>query len=334
MAEEGRSATRVLEQIESHLAKQNIRLGFCDSPYGEFIYANNRQAETWYLWDHQNEKADELKPCLRCLIKNLTLFVKPSDEFGNTVKLHVHVDAGRKYVIEAGIESQFSLSLLNKIAVADKQMLSKPVYIKAEPAKKTLFGNLYNLTGDSVYVEDYDKDAERIYQRACGNLGIKADEWPDPDDQGQNGQGGQQQGQGQRAPQPRDNRRSQNQGRQRRSKKRSRKKQGQRRKQQGGQKQQQNQGQNWVANLSNQREPDDQEWKELWSEFHELGIELHGREKWVNSEFPSLRKKHGQRFIEYDLLVEEIDNLDRELTGGAPPGFQGAFEPDDDLPFS
>lgn len=331
MAQE-KNATRVLEQIEAHLAKQNVRLGFCDSPYGELIYANNQYGDFWYLWDHHNEKAEELKPCLRCLIKNLKLFVKQNDKHGDTVKLHVHVDAGRKYVIESGAKSQFALSLLNKIAVADKAMLEKPVYIKMQPADKTMFGNLYSLDGEGVFVEDYDEDAERVYQRACGNLGVTPDEWPDPDQQPRRGQ---QQGQGRHQRQPRGNGRSQNQGRQRRSQRRSQQGQGQQRQQQGGQRQQQPQqgSQNWVANLDNQQEPQDQEWKELWSEFHELGIELHGRDKWVNKEFPSLRQKYNQRFLDYDKLVEEIDNLDRELSGGAPPGFEGAFEPDDDLPF-
>lgn len=152
------------QQIAQQIAQQNVllqqligllrqqqTLGFGESPRPRFIYCNRSNNCLWYWLNDAREVVPIAETALTGMIEKLE-FKQVERRGKDTWKVHLHVKADCRYVLEAGYDSNFSKSLLAALATLSPQQLQQPVTIEVQAAEadEVLFCRLYH-KGELVF---------------------------------------------------------------------------------------------------------------------------------------------------------------------------------------
>lgn len=149
------TTTKLLQAILDELRSQKQQLGFGHPPKSCYIYANRKYSKTlWYFW---NSALNEPEPIeFHALTGTIESLEIESKEFrGKTEqKVNLHILAERKYIIQAGSETQFAKGLLYALLHLPPKALTQPLTIAVEAGdtELVLFCRVYDpATGQSIY---------------------------------------------------------------------------------------------------------------------------------------------------------------------------------------
>ena len=160
----------LLQQLVDTL-QQRQSLGFGESPKVRFIYCNRSNHCLWYWLNDGREVVPIPQSALTCYVEKLE-FRQVERRGKDTWKTHLHVRGDRRYILEAGYDSNFSKSLLAALATLSTDQLQQPVTIEvqAADADEVLFCRVY-ANGDLVFAPwDEQTDWRFIAKRAIANV--------------------------------------------------------------------------------------------------------------------------------------------------------------------
>jgi hypothetical protein len=165
----------LLQQLIDVL-QQKRQLGFGESPRPKYIYCNRSQGGLWYFLSEDGQRSPQPIPhqALTCMVEKLEL--KQVERRGrDTWKTHLHVQADRPYILEAGYDSNFSRSLLSALAAMTPQQLQRSITIEVQAAEseEVLFCRVYADGGELVFAPwDTQTDWRKVAQRAIANIDL------------------------------------------------------------------------------------------------------------------------------------------------------------------
>lgn len=150
-------------------------LGFGEPPRPKYIYCNRSQGGLWYSLSEETNRTPQpiSHPALTCLVEKLE-FKQVERRGKETWKTHLHVNADRPYILEAGYDSNFSRSLLCALAAMPPQQLQQPITIEAQAAEaeEVLFCRVYS-NGKLVFAPwDEHTDWRKVARRAIANIDL------------------------------------------------------------------------------------------------------------------------------------------------------------------
>lgn len=163
----------VLLQQLIDLLQQKQPLGFSEAPRPRYIYCNRSQNCLWYWLNDAREVMHIPQTALTCLIEKLE-FKQVERRGKDTWKIHLHVRADRRYVLEAGYDSNFSKSLLSALSVMTPQQLQQPITIEVQAAdsEEVLFCRVY-ASGELVFAPwDESTSWKVVAKRAIANVDL------------------------------------------------------------------------------------------------------------------------------------------------------------------
>jgi 6-phosphogluconolactonase (cycloisomerase 2 family) len=142
------------ERIEGYLKQEKqrqIELGFGEPPRVRYIYCNRSNNCLWYWINDSREVVPIPKAALTGYVEKLE-FKQVERRGKDTWKLHLHIRADRRYVLEAGYDSNFSKSLISALAAITPQQLQQPITIEVQAAEsdEVLFCRVY-ANGELVF---------------------------------------------------------------------------------------------------------------------------------------------------------------------------------------
>jgi phage pi2 protein 07 len=161
----------VLLQQLIDLLQQKQPLGFSEAPRPRYIYCNRSQNGLWYWLNDAREVVPIPQTALTCLIDKLE-FKQVERRGKDTWKIHLHVRADRRYILEAGYDSNFSKSLLSALSVMTPQQLQQPITIELQAAEAdgVLFCRVY-ANGELVFAPwDESTTWKVVAKRAIANV--------------------------------------------------------------------------------------------------------------------------------------------------------------------
>jgi hypothetical protein len=141
----------VLLQHLINILQQKQQLGFGESPRVRFIYCNRSNSCLWYWLNDAREVVPIPQTALTCFVEKLE-FKQVERRGKETWKTHLHVKGDRRYVLEAGYDSNFSKSLLCALATLTVYQLQQPITIEVQAAdsEEVLFCRVY-ADGEPVF---------------------------------------------------------------------------------------------------------------------------------------------------------------------------------------
>lgn len=160
-----------LESIALSLSKPEQPLGFGASPRPQYIYCNRSNNCLWYWLDDDRAIVPITKTALTCYLEKLE-FKQVERRGKETWKTHLHVRGDRRYILEAGYDSNFSKGLLSALATASHQWLKQPVTIEVQAADsdEVLFCRFY-VNGEAIFAPwDEQTDWRAISRQAIDNI--------------------------------------------------------------------------------------------------------------------------------------------------------------------
>ncbi|MFM7426036.1 MAG: hypothetical protein ACKO7W_13770 [Elainella sp.] len=153
------------------LLQQKQPLGFSEAPRPRYIYCNRSQNCLWYLLNEAREAVPIVQTALTCIVEKLE-FKQVERRGKDTWKVHLHVRADRRYILEAGYDSNFSKSLLSVLSVMTPTQLQQPITIEVQAAEseEVLFCRVY-ADGDLVFAPWDDNTTWKVVaKRAIANV--------------------------------------------------------------------------------------------------------------------------------------------------------------------
>jgi hypothetical protein len=153
------------------LLRQKQQLGFSEATRSRYIYCNRSQNCLWYWLNDAREVMPIPQTALTCLIEKLE-FKQVERRGKDTWKIHLHVRADRRYILEAGYDSNFSKSLLSALSVMTPPQLQQPVTIEVQAADsdEVLFCRVY-VNGELVFAPWDETTAWKVVaKRAIANV--------------------------------------------------------------------------------------------------------------------------------------------------------------------
>ena len=160
----------LLQQLVD-LLRQKQPLGFSEAPRPRYIYCNRSQNCLWYWLNDSREAMPILQTALTCVVEKLE-FKQVERRGKDTWKVHLHVRADRRYILEAGYDSNFSKSLLSALSVITAPQLSQPLTIEVQAAdsEEVLFCRVY-ANGELVFAPWDDSTTWKVVaKRAIANV--------------------------------------------------------------------------------------------------------------------------------------------------------------------
>ncbi|WNZ24718.1 hypothetical protein HJG54_18965 [Leptolyngbya sp. NK1-12] len=153
------------------LLQQKQPLGFSEAPRPRYIYCNRSQNCLWYWLNDAREVVPISQTALTCMVEKLE-FKQVERRGRDTWKIHLHVKADRRYILEAGYDSNFSKSLLSALSVLTPAQLQQPITIEVQAAEsdEVLFCRVY-VNGELVFAPWDDSTSWKVVaKRAITNV--------------------------------------------------------------------------------------------------------------------------------------------------------------------
>lgn len=160
----------LLQQLVD-LLQQKQPLGFSEAPRPRYIYCNRSQNCLWYWLNEAREAVPIAQTALTCMVEKLE-FKQVERRGKDTWKVHLHVRADRRYILEAGYDSNFSKSLLSALSVMTPPQLQQPITIEVQAAEseEVLFCRVYG-NGELVFAPWDDSTTWKVVaKRAIANV--------------------------------------------------------------------------------------------------------------------------------------------------------------------
>jgi hypothetical protein len=176
MAEQNQLLKHILLTLSgSKEDASEIPLGFGRSPRPLYVYCNRSHGSLWYTLDDERKpqpiEADALTGTVTKLEK-----IEATRRNQTVQKLHIHVKADQRYVLEAGLDSNFAKGALYTLSLIPTAKLKQPITIAVEPgdSEEVLFCRIYNpFTGEAAFAPwDSDTNWEQVLQRATQKIDI------------------------------------------------------------------------------------------------------------------------------------------------------------------
>ena len=144
----------------------DLHLGLGPSPKPQFLYVSTEHfAQGWHFWDHGAGVPYEVgEPALTGYVRKVEV-VERTRRGESKLKLDLHVHAGpRRYIVEAGLDTHFSRSMLAALARLQPRHFLRPLVVAVEPGTaeaKVVFGNLYDAeTGVEIRGSDEARQSD------------------------------------------------------------------------------------------------------------------------------------------------------------------------------
>lgn len=153
------------------LLQQKQPLGFSEPPYPRYIYCNRSNNCLWYWLNEAREVVPIPQTALTCLVEKLE-FKQVERRGKETWKVHLHVRADRRYILEAGYDSNFSKSLLSVLSILTPQQLQHPLTLEVQAADsdEVLFCRVY-ISGELIFAPwDENTSWKVVAKRAIANV--------------------------------------------------------------------------------------------------------------------------------------------------------------------
>ncbi len=160
----------LLQQLVD-LLQQKQPLGFSDAPRPRYVYCNRSNHCLWYWLNDAREVVPIAQTALTCLVEKLE-FKQVERRGKDTWKVHLSVQADRRYILEAGYDSNFSKSLLSALSVMTPQQLQQPITIEVQAADsdEVLFCRVYG-NGELIFAPWDDSTSWKVVaKRAIANV--------------------------------------------------------------------------------------------------------------------------------------------------------------------
>lgn len=139
-------------------------VGFGVSPRPTVVYCNRTKGGVWYTLEYpagggEPVAVDIPERCLTARLRGLT-FPKREHRNKEHIKMCLHVDAGRHYILETGHDTMLAKCLYADIASMTVEQLMQPVTIelRAADTDTVIFSKIYTSDGNPVN-SDALKDA-------------------------------------------------------------------------------------------------------------------------------------------------------------------------------
>lgn len=150
---------RIAIALEAIATRPTHRLGLHEGPTAKYLYVgrDGEERECWYFFRNQQR----IPIAENCLTGKLVSVSTTTKEFRGkeNPKLLVEIDAGTKYIIQAGIDTMFALSLLQALDRASAEQFRHPISIGVYPGseEKIVWAKVW--VDGQVVKADWDKDA-------------------------------------------------------------------------------------------------------------------------------------------------------------------------------
>jgi hypothetical protein len=152
-----------------NLSKQ--KLGFGPSPGRTYIYVNRTQGCNWYSLTTEGKPEPIVHLALTGYVVGLE--IRSVQRRGQPVdKLHLHVQANRYYILEAGVQSTFSKGAIAALATLKPEDLLQPITLEpvAGDSDEVLFARLF-LKGEPIRTSwDDQTDFQTLTQQVAETI--------------------------------------------------------------------------------------------------------------------------------------------------------------------
>jgi hypothetical protein len=162
---------QILEQILAEVKAGNakIPLGFGHPPKPRYIYANrSNPPHLWYMWSSNDNAPIQIEhDALTGTIVKLE--IEDKDFRGKLdPKVNLTIQADRTYIIQSGLETEFTKGLLQALDMADLSGVTT-IAVEAGGTDTVLFCRVYNSEGRSYYNPEWKEarcDTDTLRQLA------------------------------------------------------------------------------------------------------------------------------------------------------------------------
>lgn len=165
----------LLQEILAELQASHKSLGFGPSPRPIYVYCNRTRDCLWYTLSEDTSRS--IQPIAEDALTGIVTKIETVEvtRRGKAVeKLHVHVKADRKYILESGVDSNFSRALLHPLSLIPVEKLRMPITIAVEPGEsdEVLFCRIYNpATGEAAFAPwDASTNWDQVLERAIAKV--------------------------------------------------------------------------------------------------------------------------------------------------------------------
>lgn len=159
-------------------AALEIPLGFGRSPRPLFVYCNRSHGSLWYTLDDDRKPQPIEADALTGIVTKLEK-IDATRRNQTVQKLHIHLKADRRYVLEAGLDSNFAKGALYTLSLIPTAKLKQPVTLAVEPgeSEEVLFCRIYNpFTGEAAFAPwESDTNWDQVLQRAIQKIDMAQD---------------------------------------------------------------------------------------------------------------------------------------------------------------
>lgn len=166
---------QLLTEILEELRRDRQTLGFSSSPRPVYVYCNRTRDCLWYTLSEDASRT--LQPIHEDALTGIVTKIEKRlvTRRGQEIeKLHVHIKADRKYILESGVESNFSRALLHPLSLIPVEKLKNPITIAVESgeSEEVLFCRIYNpATGEAAFAPwDASTDWAQVLERAIAKV--------------------------------------------------------------------------------------------------------------------------------------------------------------------
>jgi hypothetical protein len=147
---------QLLTAILSEL-RRGPALGFGHPPSPRYIYANRQYSDClWYFWNGEKKEHEPISHhALTGVIEKLEVETKEYKGKPD-VKLNLHLRADRRYVIQAGFETEFSKGLLARLNLVRDLKSVITIAVQAGETEQVLFCRVWDSQGVGIKVESQE----------------------------------------------------------------------------------------------------------------------------------------------------------------------------------
>lgn len=144
-----------------------MELGFSNvSRLPRIVYVAKEGGSLWHFWSVEKQEIEPiLANSISGYLRRLEVVATTSEKYGVSDKLRIHLEAGKEnFVLQSGIDSWFSKSLLRNLGCLTRQQLLNWIAIEPytpDQGSKVIFARVYDSQNQRIYSGEkypYEKD--------------------------------------------------------------------------------------------------------------------------------------------------------------------------------